>query len=166
MKKYAKIIYTILILTSVLLAFTGCGDFINSEKIGEEKSEEVLKYLDNNDAKGLKNMFCNKAKSSKDLDQQIQSAFSFFEGKTLSHNSPLISGSESADGGKISKLDIGPNISNIVTDADKKYEIKFSSYIVYAEDTDKEGISEISIKSDDGKECKIGDFYLVNPEYR
>lgn len=44
---------------------------------------------------------------------------------------------------------------DIITDADKKYEIKFYLYIVCAEDKDKE---EMSIRSDSGEERIIGEF--------
>lgn len=47
--------------------------------LGDKEIEEVLDYLSNNDAEGLKSMFCEIIKSSTNFDEQIQEALDFFK---------------------------------------------------------------------------------------
>lgn len=160
MAKILKIIFFIIILTTISFIFTGCfeGKYINSNKIEKEQCEAILQYLDNDDVEGLKSMFCNKVESSTELDTQIQDAMDFFEGKTISYDTVLGAGGGSYKDGKIDWKDIHPHITEIVTDANKKYDIKFYSYIICESDKDKVGISEISIKSENDEECIIGEW--------
>ena len=155
-----KTTYVIILLTLMIAIFSGCSNWelINSEKRAKQKCEDILKYLESGDKEGLKNMFCNKILSTEDLDKQIEEAIDFFEGKTISYEAKTSSGRSSAENGEITRLKVSPSIEDIITDADKKYEIKFYLYIVCAEDKDKEGVSEISIRSDSGEECIIGEY--------
>lgn len=160
MSNMKKTVYVIILITFFAAMLQGCsnGKFINSEKIAKENCEDILKYLEDGDKEGLKNMFCNKISSSEELDKQIGEAIDFFEGKTSSYDAKTSSGGTSYRDGEIVRLKVSPSIEDIITDADKKYEIKFYLYIVCAEDKDKEGISEISITSDSGEECIIGEY--------
>lgn len=147
----------IVVISSTLI---GCSEaqlkVIASDKIAKENCEAILNSLDTGDKEGLKNLFCNKVKSSAELDTQIDAAMEFYDGKTVSYDTILGAGSGSNRNGKIVRKTNNPNIIDIVTDTNKKYDIKFYMYIVCSEDEDKVGISEISIKSDEGKECIIG----------
>lgn len=160
--KTKKMICAVAALVVVLSALTGCfGDnFIDSGYEGQQKSKELLQYLSDNDAEGLKGMFCNTTKSSPDLDDQIQEAMEFFEGKIESHDSlvGISGGGQSIDDGKTTKLDICPHITNIKTDAGKTYEILFYSYLVRVDDENRVGISEIDITSSDGEKCVVGKY--------
>lgn len=160
MKKVVKRISIIFLFASMTFIFTGCfkGSFINSDKIAKQQCEAVLEYLDNDDVEGLKSMFCNKTVSSLDLDEQIQDAMNVFEGKTISYQALTSIGGRSYENGQITRLDITPSIINIVTDTDKEYEITFYSYLICVDDRDKEGISKISIKFENGQECIIGEY--------
>ena len=152
--------FIIFVLTIVAFTVVGCSiRGLTSPNIeGEKKSKELLQYLNDDDAKGLKSMFCNKTKSSPELDKQIKEVMGFFEGKITSKDPDIQTSSGSLREGKTNLLDIGPYIKDIVTDAGKTYTIRFSSYLINSEDEDKVGISVLTIKSDDGKECIVGEY--------
>lgn len=155
MKKYKKItaILLLAILGSIL---TGCQ---SSEIDGDRKSEELLQYLNDKDEKGLKSMFCNSTKSSTNFDNQIEEVMDFFEGEITTEDPEIITSSGgSVRGGKTKKIHISPHITNVETDAGKSYDIKFYSYLVNTEYEDKVGISKLLIKSEDGKECVVGEY--------
>lgn len=134
--------------------------FINSDSVGEQKCQELLQYFSDKNIKGLKSMFCEEVKSSQDLDAQIQTAMKFFQGKIISHDSlvGINGGGQAIDHGKTTRLDISPYISNIVTNANKKYDISFYSRIIWTADKNKEGVSYIKLMSSDGQKCQIGKY--------
>ena len=158
--KMIKKRFTIFVLIIVAFTIAGCSikGFISPDIEGEKKSKELLQYLSDDDAKGLKSMFCNKTKSSSKFDEQIQEVMGFFEGKITSKDPDIQTSSGSLREGKTNLLNISPYITGIVTDAKKTYTIRFSSYLINSEYEDKVGISELSIKSDDGKECIVGEY--------
>ena len=93
----------------------------------------------------------------------------FFEGKTESYDTNRsISDSDGRyyEGGKIVEISTSGSIRDVITDQDKYYRIKFYNYLVLDEDPTREGLSEITIYSEEGYSRVIGDFYLVNPEYK
>lgn len=163
-KKASLIICILFVMTTILC---GCS-FETMKYIGADKKEcnELLNYLSTNNTEGLKSMFCNIISSSEDFDEQIQEAIEFFEGTVISHNSPSISSDESINYGRYKVFYISPVISNILTSTDKTYEIEFYSYLAYAADRNREGISELIIKCNDGTKCVVGDYYTVSPEDR
>lgn len=169
------IIYTIIFFV-VLYAFL--RDYpnpklINSKKIIKQNCKDIFKYLEEGDKEGLRNMFCNKilyieekeeAKDKEDedwvenLDRQIEEAIDFFEGKTVSYKTKISTGTVSSQARIVVRLRLDITIENIKTDRNRKYKIKFYLYLICAEDSDIEGIPEISINSDSGEECVIGKF--------
>lgn len=153
-----KIIVVFILITFIVPALHGCDKIINTDKVERETCEEILKYLENGDNESLKKMFCNKTLANENIDKQIQEAIDLFKGKIISYDIKSGACSESFREGKRDYLFISPSIKNIVTDKNNKYQIKFYTYIVCAEDSDKEGISEISIESDSGEECIIGEY--------
>lgn len=152
-----KIVILILIIFIVPILY-GCDKFINADKVGIKTCDKIINYLENGDNEGLKKMFCNKTLANENIDKQIQEAIDLFKGKIISYDIKSGACSESFREGKRDYLFISPSIKNIVTDKNNKYQIKFYTYIVCAEDSDKEGISEISIESDSGEECIIGQY--------
>ncbi len=157
-----KVIIIIGVISLLSTTFMGCSEaqlkVISSEKIAKENCETILSSLDTGDKEGLKNLFCNTVKSSSELDAQIEAAMDFYEGKTVSYDNILSSETGSNRDGKIVEKTINPAIRGIVTDTNKKYEIKLYIYIICAEDLDREGVTKISIESDDGEECIIGKY--------
>jgi hypothetical protein len=161
-----KILQVILPMIMCINIFTGCDMTVISDQ-NTAISEEVLRCLDEDNAEELKSMFCPKILNEvTDLDDQIKNAMEFYDGKTISHGNILGTSGRSVRGGEIIISDANPYICDIITDANKKYNIKIDSYTIYAEDVSRVGISEILIRTSDGLECKIGDVYLVNPEYK
>jgi hypothetical protein len=122
--------------------------------VGKERCEELLEYLGNDDAEGLKSMFCNEIASSDNLDRQILDVMDFFEGKVISSH-PIVSSERSVRDGK-TILKISSHIEEIVTDSGKTYDIMFYSHLTNSYDEDKVGISKLYIKSDDGEDCTVG----------
>ncbi len=163
-QKIGFIICILFVITTILY---GCS-FETVKYIGADKREceELLDCLSTDNIEDLKSMFCKIISSSEDFDEQIQRAMEFFEGTVISHDFPSISSDESVNYGKYKVFFISPVISNIVTSTDKIYEIEFYSYLAYAKDRNREGISELIIKCSDGTECIVGDYYKVSPEDR
>jgi hypothetical protein len=162
MKESIPKVASVALIAVVMLTLlcTGCGLYINDDSIAQKDCEQILEFLDTKDSKSLKSMFCKEILSSpQNLDAQIQTAMNFFQGKTISHGSfKNAGGGEAWEHWQISRLDISPYIKNIVTDANKKYEIHASAYIVYKADKNKEGISDIVITASDGQKCEIGKY--------
>lgn len=159
--KNKKTIPAVLTIVLVIFSLTGCSleGLTNPEIQGEKKSKELLQYLSENDAEGLKSMFCAITQSSDAFDKQRQEAIDFFEGEITSDEPHiLVNNGRAVDDGKTTRLDIAPHITGIETDASKTYEIIFSSYLINTEYEDKVGISELSIESDDGAKCVVGEY--------
>ena len=157
---------------AALSGFSGCEEknrthsTISPRGEADKKIEELLGYLSNNDAVGIKSMFCEAINSVSFLDKQIKEALDFFEGKMISYVDIGPNVGKKTERGKITKLNIFVSTTEISTTADRIYEIRFSSYLINDEYPDRIGISEITIVDENEKECVIGDFYLVNPEKR
>ena len=155
MKKIIGIVILIILIVPILHV---CDKFINTDKLEKELCEDVLKYLENGDNEELKKMFCNKTLANENIDEQIQEAIDFFKGKIISYDLNIGSCGESFKDGKREYLTLSPYIENIETDKNIKYKIRFYTYIVCAEDSDKVGLSKISVESDSGEECIIGEY--------
>ena len=148
----------VFIFLAVTIVFSGsCGRNSIVTRDSKPMSEKVLKYLDTDDVEGLKRMFCEKTiAQTPDLDEQIEAAMEFYEGKTVSHGNTLGSEGESVDNGVTTKLDMDPHITDIKTDAGGRYNIRIYSYVIYTKDTTMEGISQIDIYAEDKTVCTIG----------
>ena len=159
-----KIIY--IILATILMTFSGCNmEHVNPDKVSKEHMKQVLDYLSNDDTEGLKDMFCEEIKSSDkiDLDEQLDEAMKFFDGKVESYDDFTRPNIEKVEGGGQKEVSISPS-AIVKTDTGKKYKLNFHAYIVYKEDKKKVGISEIIIETDDEETIIVGDYYIVNPE--
>ncbi len=133
----------------------------------KEYCENVLRCLEEKDEQGLKNMFCEKITlNSSTLDDEIEKAMTFFDGNIESYQNPLYPSNKSIREGICTEYSVSPSIHKIQTDLGKEYDIKFYCNIIDTEHSDRVGISEIVISCNGTKEVKVGDFYIVNPEYR
>ena len=141
------------------------GVHVNPDKVSKEQFEQVLDYLSNDDTKGLKEMFCEKIKSSNkiDLDKQLDETMEFFDGKVESYDDFTKPNIEKIEGGAQKEVSIMPS-ATVKTDTGKSYKVRFNAYIVYKEDKEKVGISDIHITTSDEKGLTVGDYYIVNPE--
>ena len=91
------------------------------------------------------------------IDEEIQNAVDFFDGKIVSYDyvgTPA--SSESSRKGELVYAGIGSAVSeSIVTDIDT-YKISFSAVVINKEKTTQEGIWRIWIRRSDGESVKIG----------
>ena len=159
-----KIIY--IILATILMTFSGCNmEHVNPDKVSKEHMKQVLDYLSNDDTEGLKDMFCEEIKSSDkiDLDEQLDEAMKFFDGKVESYDDFTRPNIEKVEGGGQKEVSIMPS-ATVKTDTGKSYKVRFNAYIVYKEDKEKVGISDIHITTSDEKGLTVGDYDIVNPE--
>ena len=157
MIKRNKLLIGLILLLCISL-MTGCSklSFISSDKEGYEMSKDLIGYLENDDAEGIKSMLCDITKSSPDTDEEIVAALKFFDGKVTSRDREQIGAEESVRNGETVYLFLSSYVGGIETDKNKTYEIKFYSLVVCAENPNIVGISEIIITDEGGNECVIG----------
>ena len=165
-KKVASIV--MLILSTSL--FTGCFSKTYYSVNGVEQKYrsddsaakglivEVLRCFDEEDSESLKRLFCDETLARPTIDDEIQAAMEFYQGKSISHG--LVS---SGSGGKtiaggITRLDAAPYIDGIKTDANGTYRLGCFTNFVYAKDRDREGIVYISITPENGEKCLVGEW--------
>ena len=162
MKKHTKLPLILKIVLMISLA-TSCWNrpFISPDKEGYDRSKELLSYLENDDAEGLKSMFCEITRESPTIDEEIEAALAFFEGKIISRDKESTPCEESVRNGEIVYLEIAPDIDNIKTDKEQIYRVKFYVQVVNAKSPEKEGVSEIVITNAEGEECVVGEFLDV-----
>jgi hypothetical protein len=123
----------------------------------EELSEIVVSCFSESKTDILKNMFCVKTQELSDIDEQILEGFNFFEGKVISFNDKVLAYERShIEYGKKTLLERGWAVKDIETDAGRTYKLYIRVYFIYQEDKSREGISQITITREDGKECEIG----------
>lgn len=129
----------------------------NMERSNLEITKDVLNCFSEKDSKSLKALLCEKTQGLTDIDEQILSSFDLFKGKVTSFNENL-SGyeGESRKSGKSTLLERYWNVKDIATDTGGIYEIFINAYIIYENDKNRVGISQITITSSDGTKLKIG----------
>jgi hypothetical protein len=140
---------------------SGCypENFISDDVEGEKLAKELLTYLSEDDAEGMKSMFCDRAKESSELDRQIEEALVFFDGSVITEDPQiLVSGGKAMDNGRVTWLRVSPSIEGVETDTGKSYKILFYDYLVCANEKDIVGISEIRIESSGGEVFTIGEY--------
>lgn len=168
--KILKFICAILSCAMVML-LPGCSSFdrvatrvnmLDSEVPNMERSNlEITKYVLNcfseKDSKSLKALLCAKTQGLTDIDEQILAGFDLFKGRVTSFNEDLLGYEvESSESGKSTLLKRSWNVKNIVTDAGGSYEIFINTYIIWENDKNRVGISQITITSSDGTKLQIG----------
>lgn len=161
----AKKIFITLICTTLLFMLSGCNT-AKGDISPYDCCNEIIRCLEEKDNESLKNMFCSKTLSGYSaLNDEINEAMKFFEGQVISHDNFQYPSGAKKEKGKWVEYDYSPYMDNIKTDKNKTYNIKFYLITVYEAETERVGISEISVKDENGKQCLIGDYYYVNPEY-
>jgi len=122
--------------------------------------------IKNKNTKELKEMFCEKLLSNyDDIDSDINNFLEFIDGNIVSYNGPEYAEEGAKDNGIWTKYWVEPYTRNIKTDHNKEYLMIYYHVIVYDEEPERVGISEIKIREENSKEiCKIGDVYLVDTE--
>lgn len=152
------------VMVMALLSACGSGrldilysDMANMEKSNLEITNDVLGCFSENDAEGLKVLLCAKTQGLTDIDEQILTAFDFFEGEVISFDDYLLGyESESTENGKTTFLERSWNIKDIITNEGAAYNIFINVYSICKDDKNREGISQITITRSDDTELKIG----------
>ena len=150
------------ILISVVCILPGCG-FNNkpteSQKISDEKSIEIVRCFDEKDVNGLKSLFCDKVQTTYNLDDEIQTAFDFYEGKSESYDLNYGGTAGGWDDGECIDEHISPKIENLKTSAGNTYRIPYHEYVIYKENPKCVGITYIRIYNETTKEMvQIGEY--------
>ena len=130
-------------------------------------NERMLHAIEYKNADELKELFSEKLiESDKNLDEEIAAAFDFFQGNIISKNAVMFDEEGAKDDGVWTRYFVYGDNRNIITDDDKEYVIITSHVVVYDSKPERIGLAKILIKDSDGNRYQIGDFYLVNPEYK
>jgi hypothetical protein len=163
-----KIIKLLSAAIGACIFFSGCANFnYANSNAAEEQCDEIIRCLNEKDKERLEDMFCYTVKSSSNvnLDEQIETIFDLFNNETIVSYEKII-GSEhrSYNEGKCTELEIYPIIRPVELSNGDKYEIYFFSYVVYDNNPNNEGVSEITFICDETSvEYKIGDVHLIHP---
>ena len=124
-----------------------------------EYCDNVLRAFNDKDKNLLLDMFSSESKSLYDLDIEAENALNFFDGKIVSVDEDYkISSDDMQDwrDGKLVRANIEPTIEKIQTDKGRNYRIVFGAYLVYTQDTNKEGIMFIDIFDENNDVLSIG----------
>ena len=118
---------------------------MNVSRYGEEISEKVVECFINEDAEGLKSLFCVSAQRSWAIDKDIQAAFDYIDGDIVSYE--IYSGGDgsSVKDGKLVELDVSNHIE-IETETGNVYIIVSAVDIVNKKHSTSEGITGISVR--------------------
>lgn len=155
----------ILLLLTTLIMITGCNtNNVDTDNLAQEHSEKLLELLSNEDANGIKDMFCDIVSNSSDLDNQINKVMQVFDGKIVSYSTPIIASKEHSEHMKQQEVQFSSTICDVNTDTNNSYTIYFYEYLINEEYPEYIGISEIQIvnNSKEDSMLKVGNYYLVN----
>ena len=143
-----KAFYSLCLMVITIFILTGCNNdikLIDSKQSSNDKSKEIVRCFDEKDIEGLKNLFCEEVINSHNLDEEIQQAFDFYEGKSVSYDLYYGGSSGGWDNGVCVDEHITPQIKNLKTDNDKIYRIPYHEYVIYKQNPKCVGITYIRI---------------------
>ena len=156
-----KKIRIIILLLIILSSFTGCM-FVKDKTKSEsyDKSIEILRCFDEKDTEGLRSFFCQHSQDTDSINDEIEAAFEFYEGKSVSFEFAYNGGVAGKwRDGKAVDEHITPEIRSIVTDTDNKYLIFYHEYLTYTADEKCVGVTYMLIFNEETDEkLQIGDF--------
>ena len=108
----------------------------------------LLNAFKTGETEELKNLFCDKIKSTHDLDKEILSAIEFMGGN-ITNDGDYWQGmdisAQSIRDGITTKLSISPRIEGLVTIQNKIYNISFHSFMIYTDNTQLVGMTRITV---------------------
>ncbi len=171
-----KILTFIVIVVTFLVLLNACNTSFfqrnSSEKktqdfISQEQSNQIIQCFEVNDSQKLQSIFSNKIMSTHNIDKEFDNATDFILGTIISYDNPVGTGRMSVhttDNG-VQKEILSGYISNIKTNQDKTYYIKFYSYNVNKDDENMVGVSLIEI-FDESTYNKDTNRYPENGIYR
>ena len=148
--------------------FTACSiriadsDEMTEKDYALEKQEQVLECFEKQDKKELKALFCRYViKNDEALDEQIDEALDFIDGKIVSHGDTKPSKSGDED-----KMKYSAYTQKVTTESGREYKISFEGWYEYREEPDKLGITRIlvidtSVEVDPSKTGKDNGIYSI-----
>ncbi|MBD5145757.1 MAG: DUF5104 domain-containing protein [Ruminococcus sp.] len=148
----------ILLITAIITGGCTNNSYESPSKIAQQYSDDILYCFDNNDIQKLKTLFCESISQSHDLENEIQTAFEFFDGNIVSKGKGIgmSEGGVLRENGKVSKLTVHPNLLYITTDTGAEYSIYFCAYLVYENHSENIGITYINVFNSDNEKISIG----------
>lgn len=152
-----------LIFILIATLFSGCvfasarEELKNEKRYMQSRSDEIIRCFDEKDADGLKSMFCLNDQSNPYLKEEIENAFSRYEGTSVSYEHFDVGTSGGTDYGVCVDKHFSAEIRDIVTTADSTYEIVYGEYMIYKADEKEIGIVFITLVDSNGEiVAKIG----------
>ena len=141
-----------------LCACGGRAEFENSSH-SDEISGIIIECFNDEDVEGMLEIFCPFVQEMDKLEDEINDAFDYIEGEIISYNSVYYGSDGSIQDGKWRIKRDQTEIREIITDRDETYIIKFSEYIIYNDDEQKEGVYFVQLRdSEYNVLCTIGDY--------
>ena len=117
-----KKVWFIFLIIIIMLQCTGCVTD-KSKQASNLKSKEIIRCFDEKDVDGLKELFCQNSHDNYNLDEEIQNAMDFYEGKSMSYNLKYGGVAGGYDNGVCVDEHITPEIRDIKTSDGKIYNI-------------------------------------------
>lgn len=156
-----------LLILSLLLIVSSCGyktEKPSPSQVAKSQASTIIECFNTGEIEKLKLLFCENIQNTHNLEKEIAEAIEFIDGKIVSEGDwyGMYAGGESIRDGKLVKQDIHPGMQNVKTDNGSIYRIVFSSYLVYAENSDNIGMTYITIYdetcgySENNDKCTIG----------
>lgn len=146
-----------LIFLLIVILFSGCNlveaiEITNNDsEIVKSRSEEIIRCFDERDSESIKKMMCSETISNvSDIDEQIQSAFEIYEGKSESYEVVYAGMAGSMQEGVWTDKHTSVKIKDIATDSGGKYIISYTEYFIYDDDENRVGVIAISLRNDNG----------------
>lgn len=124
-----------------------------------ETMSEVLRCFNEKDSEALKSLFSQQLSSASNIDEQLENAMNYYEGRSVSHDEVrcMDKSTHSLGNGYYSLKIISVDMKNIITDADKTYDLKFW-YVLVNDDAPSEiGLYKIFFKNEKGVSVLIVD---------
>ena len=114
----------------------------------DELSAEIVRCFDEKDAEGLKALFCtNELENNTEIDSQIETTFSMYEGKSQSFYTTDKSWEGGYRNGVYDEKYFTPRI-RITTSDGKEYTISYALCTIYEYDKGKIGINALGLSDD------------------
>lgn len=134
--------------------------------MAHDVNEQMLHAIEYKNAEELKSLFCQKLLNNyTHLDEDISEAFQFIKGDIISFGNTVYGEQSSMREYEWTEYRVTPRIRKVKTSEEKEYSILYYNILVYDEEPERIGISEIMITdTEDDSKFIIGDYYIVNPE--
>ena len=146
----------ILLCTALLVACAG-SETSRQNEAGKSQANEIIRCLNNNDAAGLRKLFCKELTSKYTYEESISKAMNLYSGKCLSHKQIMVNGNYTSDKGVVKDSHINYTINDVKTDGGFHYTITVYSYLTYEENPDRVGVCYIKIvNKENGSVAEIG----------